>query len=108
MTSDFINGRVKFFNIESGFGFVRNSNTLGNDFFLHVSVLEEGYLPLPGDLVSFRTKQTRRGTSAIDVRFVKRADKKLEGNFTKAVLLKGVPTFLRRSMADIDIEVDRG
>lgn len=68
-----IEGRVKFFNQEKGFGFVRNP--VGDtDFFLHASEVPPGVTLNPGDLVAFITKQTRRGTSATQVELIKRAE----------------------------------
>lgn len=72
-----IEGRIKFFNNEKGFGFVRNP--LGGeekDFFLHASEVPPGVVLQPGDLVAFQTKQTRRGTAATAVELLKRAETK--------------------------------
>lgn len=67
-----IQGRVKFFCIERGFGFIRHTD---GDIFLHASELPDQYHPMPGDLVEYDVKQTRKGSVAIHIRFLSRADK---------------------------------
>lgn len=73
-----IEGRVKFFNAEKGFGFVRNPVTEQQDIFLHISEIPQGVTLNPGDLVAFGTKQTRKGTVATQVELIRRADAKTE------------------------------
>lgn len=60
-------GTVKFFNPDRGFGFIVSEET-GNDVFFHITNLAEGYLPEEGDIVNFELGQGRDGrTSAKDV-----------------------------------------
>ncbi|MDD4187181.1 MAG: cold-shock protein [Bacilli bacterium] len=48
-----MNGTVKFFNTEKGFGFIENDET-GNDVFVHISALNDGLKELQkGQKVSF-------------------------------------------------------
>lgn len=58
-------GKVKFFNNEKGFGFIKDDET-GKDVFVHKSNL---IVPIwEDDQVSFEIEDTDRGTSAINVR----------------------------------------
>ena len=45
-----LNGSVLFFNVEGGYGKIKSENC---EFFLHRSEVQEGKLPMRGDLVSF-------------------------------------------------------
>lgn len=67
-----IQGRVKFFCFDKGYGFIRNTD---EDIFLHASELPHLYHPIQGDLVEYNTKQTRKGLVAIQVKFISRSDK---------------------------------
>ncbi|MDP2670572.1 MAG: cold shock domain-containing protein [bacterium] len=63
-------GQVKFFKMEKGFGFIV-SEEAGNDVFFHISQCEEGYQPQEGDVVTFELGQGRDGrTAAKEIRFV--------------------------------------
>lgn len=72
MTTEFYQGRVKFFSYDKGFGFIRKSN---GDVFLHETELPYQYHPMSGDLVEYAVKQTRRGPVAVQVKFLSRSDK---------------------------------
>ena len=62
-------GKVKWFNAEKGFGFILNEAT-GNDIFVHYSaIVAEGYKQLAeGDVVTYDLKQTERGEQAANVK----------------------------------------
>ena len=60
-----MNGVVKFFNTEKGFGFIKVEGQ--KDIFFHKSALEKGYVPEDDDYVEFRVTQTERGQAAADV-----------------------------------------
>lgn len=60
-------GQVKFFKTEKGFGFIV-SEEAGNDVFFHISNCVEGYQPQEGDMITFELGQGRDGrTAAKDV-----------------------------------------
>lgn len=62
-------GKVKWFNADKGFGFIINEKT-GKDIFVHYSaIIQEGYRSLnEGDLVEFELKETDRGEQAANVK----------------------------------------
>ena len=62
-------GKVKWFNAETGFGFILNEET-GKDIFVHYSaIVAEGYKQLAeGDVVTYDLKQTERGEQAANVK----------------------------------------
>lgn len=62
-------GKVKWFNAEKGFGFILNEET-GKDIFVHYSaIVAEGYKQLAeGDVVTYDLKQTERGEQAANVK----------------------------------------
>ena len=62
-------GKVKWFNAEKGFGFIVSEET-GKDIFVHYSVIvQDGYKTLAeGDLVSYEIKATERGEQAVNVK----------------------------------------
>ena len=62
-------GKVKWFNAEKGFGFILNEET-GKDIFVHYSaIVAEGYKQLAeGDVVTYDLKQTERGEHAANVK----------------------------------------
>lgn len=62
-------GKVKWFNAEKGFGFIVSEET-GKDIFVHYSVIvQDGYKTLAeGDLVSYEIKTTERGEQAVNVK----------------------------------------
>ena len=62
-----INGTVKWFNNEKGFGFIQKPD--GKDVFVHFSAIQtEGFKTLDeGDTVSFDVVQTEKGPAATNV-----------------------------------------
>lgn len=67
--SDRIQGTVKWFNNEKGFGFIAPDNG-GKDVFVHHSaIVATGYRSLAeGDRVEFAVEQGAKGPAAADVR----------------------------------------
>jgi CspA family cold shock protein len=64
-------GRVKWFNIDKGYGFIDFKEN--EDIFVHYSAIDkEGYKTLSeGQLVEFKLIETSKGYQAINVRLVK-------------------------------------
>ena len=62
-----MNGRVKWFNNEKGYGFIDHSS--GEDIFVHYSAIkQDGYKTLSeGQLVNFDLIETPKGLQAINV-----------------------------------------
>ena len=63
-------GRVKWFNNDKGYGFIDNPNS--EDIFVHYSAIDQkGYKSLKeGDLVEFTLVETAKGNQAINVKEV--------------------------------------
>jgi len=59
-----VEGKVKFFNKEKGFGFIATDE---GDIFLHISKINEGVIPKEGDIVVFDIIQGDRGLQATNV-----------------------------------------
>lgn len=59
-------GTVKFFNTEKGFGFIEPAEG-GKDIFVHANNLDDGFELKEGDNVTFETEDTPRGKTAINV-----------------------------------------
>ena len=60
-----MNGTVKFFNGEKGFGFITAED--GNDYFVHKTGLKEGVTLQDNDSVTFDVTQGDRGPKAVNV-----------------------------------------
>ncbi len=60
-------GKVKFFNVEKGFGFIRD-NESQEEFFVHHSRLIDKIKE--NDEVTFELEQGKKGLNAVDVRKV--------------------------------------
>ncbi len=62
-----MNGTVKWFNAEKGYGFITDEE--GNDIFAHFSAIQgEGYKSLnEGDKVSFNVVEGDRGPQAAEI-----------------------------------------
>jgi CspA family cold shock protein len=66
-----MNGTVKFFNSQKGFGFITQDG--GKDIFVHFSAIQsDGYKKLTeGDTVSFDIEQGLKGEQATNVAIIK-------------------------------------
>ena len=58
-------GKVKFFNSEKGYGFVKDDET-GQDYFMHISGLIDEVQD--ADLVTFEVTEGQKGLQAVDVK----------------------------------------
>jgi len=63
-----MNGSVKFYNEQKGFGFIQADDN--KEYFVHVSALPEGTVLNEGDLVSFDIEEGDRGPKAVNVGLV--------------------------------------
>ena len=62
-------GRVKWFSLEQGFGFI--SNDEGEDVYLAATSLPEGVAPVkPGTKIEFSVIDSRKGPQAMSVRII--------------------------------------
>ncbi|MFB9862004.1 cold shock domain-containing protein [Rufibacter immobilis] len=59
------NGKVKFFNTEKGFGFIKDTNS-NQEYFVHVSGLVDEIRE--NDEVTFDLKEGKKGLNAINVK----------------------------------------
>lgn len=60
-------GKIKWFNLTKGFGFIARGNHQG-DAFVHITAIQDGYTPKEGDNVNFNICKGEKGPQAIDVR----------------------------------------
>ena len=58
-------GKVKFFNVKKGFGFIAGED--GADVFVHITGLTEGTKLYDNDEVEYEVEQTDKGPKAISV-----------------------------------------
>ena len=58
-------GTVKFFNEQKGFGFISGED--GKEYFVHLSGLEEGTNLQENDSVTFEVEEGDRGPKAVNV-----------------------------------------
>lgn len=68
MENQKLQGTVKFFNAEKGFGFIRPQNN-SEDVFVHVSGLIDEIKE--NDVVEYNTQQGRKGINAVNVTLVR-------------------------------------
>ncbi|KAA6432433.1 cold-shock protein [Rufibacter glacialis] len=61
------NGKVKFFNEQKGFGFIKESNS-GQEYFVHVSGITEEIRE--NDEVTFDLEEGKKGVNAVNVKRV--------------------------------------
>lgn len=65
-----MNGKIKWYNRVKGFGFIESEN--GQDIFVHRTGLSNAYDELMPDMqVTFETKDSEKGLTAINVKKVK-------------------------------------
>jgi len=62
-------GTVKWFNEDKGFGFIA-SNEDGQEYFVHLSELQDGVRLNDNDVVEFDSEQGDKGLKAVNVRKV--------------------------------------
>ncbi|MBT4717722.1 cold shock domain-containing protein [Candidatus Woesearchaeota archaeon] len=60
-----MNGRVKFFNEQKGFGFIEAED--GKDYFVHQTGINDGVVIRENDNVSFEVADGDRGLKAVNV-----------------------------------------
>lgn len=63
------NGRVKFYNVSKGFGFINDLET-GEDVFVHATGINEDTRINEGDEVTFDVIEGKKGLNAINVQLV--------------------------------------
>lgn len=68
MQAEKLQGTVKFFNSEKGFGFIKNANG-GEDIFVHATGLVDEIKE--NDEVEFELQQGRKGMNAVNVTLAK-------------------------------------
>lgn len=68
MQTEKLQGTVKFFNSEKGFGFIKDNNN-GEDIFVHVSGLIDEVKE--NDPVEYDLQQGRKGMNAVNVTIIK-------------------------------------
>lgn len=68
MQAEKLQGTVKFFNSEKGFGFIKNANG-GEDIFVHATGLVDEVKE--NDEVEFELQQGRKGMNAVNVTLVR-------------------------------------
>ena len=66
MTTERIEGTVKWFDRKKGYGFITGND--GQDYFVHYSSLPEGVVLNEGDKVSFDPSENERGKQAQNVK----------------------------------------
>lgn len=67
-------GKVKWFSEAKGYGFITRSVDEGfQDYFFHISDVIGPNIPRPGDIVTFSSKNSKRGEAGTEVRIVETA-----------------------------------
>lgn len=61
-----MNGTVKFFNVNKGFGFITADD--GKDYFVHQTALDKGVILRENDSVTFEIENGDRGPKAVNVK----------------------------------------
>lgn len=62
-------GKVKFYNVAKGFGFITDNET-SKDVFVHMSGIKGGEIK-EGDQVTFEVQEGKKGPNAVDVTVVR-------------------------------------
>ena len=64
-------GKITYFNNERGFGFIADDES-NQSVFVHISQITgtNGDYPAVGQRVVYETRETEKGTAAVDVRFI--------------------------------------
>lgn len=57
-------GKIKFFNVAKGYGFIIPENGGGQDVFFHATKCEKGYEPKKDDEVEYELTEGRKGPEA--------------------------------------------
>jgi len=60
-----MNGKVKFFNESKGFGFIISENN--DEYFMHITGINDGVTLSENDEVSFDTEEGDRGIKAVNI-----------------------------------------
>jgi len=60
-----MNGKVKWYNNAKGFGFIEGED--GQDYFVHYTALDEGFVIKDNDEITFEPVETEKGKQAKDI-----------------------------------------
>lgn len=71
-TTDRLRGKTKFFNEFKGFGFIRAEN--GNEYFVHISGIQDQLALDQGMNVEFSVEQGDKGPKAVDVEILSKQE----------------------------------
>lgn len=66
MSSEVFTGKVKFYVIQSGYGFIVNDKD-GTDMFFHHTGLEDGTKVMKDDKVQYEVEEGKKGKKAIKI-----------------------------------------
>ena len=66
-------GKVKWFSLEKGYGFITSND--GSDYYFNVQSINGSLLPNNGDIVEFESKQNEKGYKAIKINIIERVKK---------------------------------
>lgn len=92
-------GKVKFFSVEKGFGFIATDD--GEEVFVHANALPEGTMALrPGQRVDFGIADGKRGAQAISIRILDPLPSVAKGTRKEADVIA-------RQLEDLILLIDR-
>jgi len=60
-----MNGKVKWYNKAKGFGFIEGED--GQDYFVHYTALDEGFVIKDNDEITFEPVETEKGKQAKEI-----------------------------------------